>query len=243
MAALARDEEAWWTGELARIAPQLLLPGRAVRGGGRAASNGLVSSLSIDVTRLAALAPALQRRILRHCAEQLGAAPDFPSTEALRTLALTGHAGQKRELEGLLAERTPRELRLEMAGEDRSEAAAEYSVAIPGEAIAPVFGLRFRIEVSAPDCPAAGKTATIRNWKPGDRVLLRYSSGPRKAKEVLERLRVTGSSRALWPVLELDGRIVWMRGVELEPITGICIVATSLESADGAPLTGSSAND
>jgi tRNA(Ile)-lysidine synthase len=78
---------------------------------------------------------------------------------------------------------------------------------------------------------APGK-ATLRNWKPGDRVLLRYSSGPRKAKEVLERLRATGSRRVLWPVLELDGRIVWMRGVELEPTAGIRIVATDLD--DGA---------
>ncbi len=64
---------------------------------------------------------------------------------------------------------------------------------------------------------------TLRNWRPGDRVTLRYSSGPRKVKEVLERLRVTGTSRSLWPVLELDGRIVWMQGVELEPEPGIAI--------------------
>ena len=58
---------------------------------------------------------------------------------------------------------------------------------------------------------------------------LRHSSGPRKVKEVLERLRVTGSSRALWPVLELDGRILWMKGVELEPEPGIDIAVTGLE--------------
>jgi tRNA(Ile)-lysidine synthase len=70
--------------------------------------------------------------------------------------------------------------------------------------------------------------ATLRNWKPGDRVRLRYSGGPRKVKEVLERLRVTGSSRAVWPVLEAGGRIVWMKGVELEPEKGIVVVATEL---------------
>jgi tRNA(Ile)-lysidine synthase len=53
----------------------------------------------------------------------------------------------------------------------------------------------------------------------------------RKVKEVLERMRVTGSRRALWPVLEVDGRIVWMKGVELEPEPGIGVVATSLEDA------------
>ncbi|MGB6690328.1 MAG: tRNA lysidine(34) synthetase TilS, partial [Terracidiphilus sp.] len=58
MAALARDEDAWWRAELTKIAPQLVLPGRPVRGGGRAAGDGL----AIDMTRFAALLPALQRR-------------------------------------------------------------------------------------------------------------------------------------------------------------------------------------
>ena len=67
------------------------------------------------------------------------------------------------------------------------------------------------------------RTVLLRNWKPGDRVTLRHSSGPRKVKEVLERLRVTGTERILWPVLEAEGRIVWMRGVELEREPGIVI--------------------
>jgi tRNA(Ile)-lysidine synthase len=232
MAQLARDEEAWWTGEVAKVAPQLLLQGRPVRGGGREAGEGL----ALDVIRLAALAPALQRRLLRFAAEELGADLDFPATEALRTLALVGRAGQRLELvQGLRAERTPRELRLAIlpvaaAGTD---AAAEYSVAIPGEVIA--FGMRLRIEALDPARATEGQTATLRNWKPGDRVRLRYSSGPRKVKEVLERLKVTGSSRALWPVLELEGRIVWMRGVELEPAPGIRVVAASLENEGAAP--------
>ena len=64
MATLARDEEAWWQAEIARLAPQLLLPGRPVRGGGRAAGHDSAAFLSIEVVRLAALAPALQRRLL-----------------------------------------------------------------------------------------------------------------------------------------------------------------------------------
>jgi hypothetical protein len=46
---------------------------------------------------------------------------------------------------------------------------------------------------------------------------------------VLQRLHVTGSNRAIWPVLELGGRIVWMKGVELEPELGIAVVTTPLE--------------
>ena len=237
MAELARDEEAWWAAEMARLAPQLLLPGRPVRGGGRAAGE----VIALDVTRLAALAPAVQRRLLRHAAVVLGARPDFAATEALRNLALTGRSGQKCELaQGLSAERTQRELRL--AGARQAETFAErpdrqpgqgagpvpeFILEIPGEVEAPAFALRLRAEVLAP-LAAAGRQATLRNWKPGDRVRLRYSSGPKKVKEVLERMKVTGADRRVWPVLEMAGRIVWMQGVEVEPEPGIRWMATGL---------------
>jgi len=234
MAALARDEEAWWQGEMARLAPQFLLQGRAVRGGGRAAGEGL----ALDVIRLATLASAVQRRLLRYAAEQLGAAPDLGSTEGLRTLALTGRAGQRLELaQGLRAERTPRELRLTVgaaAGIVEGDAVEGYGGTIPGVIVAPAFGLRLSIKLVDAEGigAAAGLDAQLRNWRPGDRVRLRHSGGLRKVKEVLERLKVTGSRRAVWPVLEMDGRIVWMKGVELEPEPGIVVAAAILE--DGA---------
>ena len=250
MAVLARDEETWWQAELARIAPQLLLPGQPVRGGGRAAGDGL----AIDVTRFATLDPAVQRRLLRHAAEKLGFAPDSAATEALRTLALTGRAGQKLELErGLRAERTPREIRLTAgAAAALISPVSEYSSGIPGEILAPAFGLRLRIAISGGAWPSnqeeqvqeeqvSQRTVRLRNWKFGDRVRLRHTSGERKVKEVLERLRVTGSSRALWPVLELDGRIVWMKGVEVEPEPGITVIETPLDAGGekAAPCNGS----
>lgn len=225
MAELARDEEAWWQIEVDRLAAQLILPGRPVRGGGRAASQGL----ALDVTRFVALAPALQRRLLRHAAAQLGAAPDFPATESLRRLALQGRAGQKLELaQGFRAERTHRELRLDLGSVAlaQAETPQEYTSAIPGVMDAPAFGLRLQLTWTAAAAPPA--TATLRTWKPGDRVRLRYSSSPRKVKEVLERMKVTGSDRVFWPVLDLGGRIVWMRGVELEPEPGLELSATPL---------------
>ena len=224
MAVLAQDEEAWWDAELARVAPQVLLSGRPVRGGGRASGEGL----ALDTVRLAALAPALQRRLLRYAAEKMGAALDFQATEALRALALEGRTGQKRELaQGLRAERTPRELRLtvEAVSAGAVEAILEYGSVIPGEIVAPGFGIYLRLEISG---AVDGPVAALRNWRAGDRVRLRYSSGPRKVKEVLERLRVTGSSRAVWPVLEVAGKIIWMKGVELEPEFGISVTVCEL---------------
>lgn len=236
MAELARDEEAFWEAELARLAPQILVHGRPVRGGGRAASEGI----AVDVRKLAAQPLALQRRLLRHAAAQLGAAPDFTATEALRNLALAGSAGQKCELTGgLRAERTHRELRLNTGPLTKSiEAPPDYEVSIPGEVEAPAFGIRIKIELSSAAKPSLqGKgtspRATLRTWKAGDRVQLRYSSGPRKVKEILERMKVTGDARPSWPVLEHDGRIVWMRGVELETELGFQISEISLESDSG----------
>jgi tRNA(Ile)-lysidine synthase len=252
MAELAHDEEAWWQAELARLAPQLILPGRPARGGGRAAGEGL----AFEVSRLAALAPAVQRRLVRHAAEQFGTAIDFGATEAVRSLALGGRAGQRLALpQGLRAERTARELRLSVAlepaakGTGTSGQEPRYSVAIPGTIDAPEFGVRLRIEFSSMRAVENGgvdggglpQAATLRNWKPGDRVRLRYSGGLRKVKEVLERLHVTGTERTLWPVLEAGGRVVWMKGVELEPEPGLAItgVDAAPEASQAAPLNRS----
>lgn len=230
MAELARDEESWWRTELDRLAPQLILPGRPVRGGGRAAT----SRLAVEVARLVELPSAMQRRLLRYAAERLGAAPDFTATEALRSLALHGRAGQKCELaQGLRAERTHREIQMEVGpaavGVTGEASPRIYSISIPGEIDAEDFGLRVRI--SAPDGSLG--PALLRTWRPGDRVRLRHSGSPRKVKEVLERLHVSGAERAGWPVLEVEGRIVWMQGVELERDAGLEVSVTP--SAQTAP--------
>ncbi len=45
---------------------------------------------------------------------------------------------------------------------------------------------------------------------------LRHSRGPKKVAEVLDRLHVVGAARKNWPVVESEGKIVWMRGVEVD---------------------------
>jgi tRNA(Ile)-lysidine synthase len=231
MAELAREEEAWWDAEIARLAAQVILRGRPVRGGGRATTTA--DGIALDLARLNAEPIPLQRRLLRYAASLLEAAPDFVATEALRSLAQTGKAGQKLELaRGLRAERTHREIRMtrgpKTASADGGSEAEQYECVIPGELDAPAFACRIRIESGAPASPDSGQNgdppkAVIRPWKPGDRVRLRYSSGPRKVKEVLERMKVTGTDRGRWPVLEVAGRIVWMRGVEVEPDPALMI--------------------
>jgi tRNA(Ile)-lysidine synthase len=214
---LARGEEAWWRGEISRLTPQMLLAGRPVRGGGRASGE---AGVALDVVRLGGQPAAVQRRLLRYAAGQLGVSLDFTAVESLRRLAVEGRAGQRLALSGpLTAERTPRELRLVPGTAKKRSIAdqAQVKLPVPGEAEA--FGWRFRAEAGQPT-GKPGDLATIRVWRAGDRVTLRYSSGPRKVKEVLERLKVSGAERLVWPVIEWQGKIVWMQGAELEPGAG-----------------------
>jgi tRNA(Ile)-lysidine synthase len=125
LAELAREEESRWQTELARILPQLLLPGKPVRGGGRAVSTTPGhSAVSLELDRLRALDPALRRRVLRAAARQLGAHLSFDETSRLLALcgfptSLAGNptvaarTGASLHLSHRLrAERSPRELRL-----------------------------------------------------------------------------------------------------------------------------------
>jgi len=238
MAELARDEESWWQSEIQRLASSVILRGRPVRGGGRASTTA--DGIALDIARLIAEPPAVQRRVLRYAASLLESSPDFAATESLRALAVSGRAGQKLELaHDLHAERTHRELRLTRGpfagGKNLESETLRYECVVPGVLDAPGFGCSIRLDFHPASSYSAetSPTAVLRPWKPGDRVRLRYSSGPRKVKEVLERMKVSGQDRSTWPVLEVGGCILWMRGVELEPNPNITVIAEPLRVKGG----------
>jgi tRNA(Ile)-lysidine synthase len=126
LAELAREDEARWQAELGRILPQVLLPGKPARGGGRAVSTavGEPGSVALEIERLRGFDPALRRRVVRAAARRLGARLSFDETA--RLLALAGllpdagdgkappaRAGAGVQLAaGLRAQRSARELRL-----------------------------------------------------------------------------------------------------------------------------------
>jgi hypothetical protein len=51
-------------------------------------------------------------------------------------------------------------------------------------------------------------------------------------------MKVTGTERTTWPVLEFRSRIVWMRGVVLQPEPGIHIEASPI-ATEGPPSKAS----
>jgi tRNA(Ile)-lysidine synthase len=112
LATLARDEDTYWQAELTRILPSLILPGKPVRGGGRATSTHPdEASLAFEIERLPQ-SPAVRRRLFRAAARQLGAILNFDQTEKLMSMLGPGGARRQQLTAELHAERSPRELRL-----------------------------------------------------------------------------------------------------------------------------------
>jgi tRNA(Ile)-lysidine synthase len=241
LASISADEEAYWQHELQRLLPPLLLPGRPSRGGGRSAStHPEEETVAMEQARLRELHPAVARRVLRAAARRLGVRLSFEHTERLLAMVQVAPAehpgpvprGGKFELPGgITVERSLREVRLTRnAGAASSAVAPAYVFLIPGEVRAPEYGVFLhgeRLGAPTAHAPASLETdptmvdhvtlrATLRPWRAGDRVTLRHSRGPKKVAEVLDRLHVVGAERIGWPVVESNGSIVWMRGVEVD---------------------------
>jgi tRNA(Ile)-lysidine synthase len=174
----------------------------------------------MELERLRALAPGVRRRVLRAASKQLGAGLNFEQTQRLMAMCeVAGAKGQQLSAE-LQAEKTARELRLirESVGEEKHVVLEPIVVAIPGEVTG--FGVTLRLVSGETGLPAA----ILRAPKAGDRVRLRYSRGAKPLKEIFERMNIETEARKSWPVLEWEGRIVWMKDVALEPEAGFPFV-------------------
>jgi tRNA(Ile)-lysidine synthase len=234
LAAVARDEEAWWSRELARVLPGVLLPGKAVRGGGRANSTRPgEAGVAIELERLRAMHPALARRVLRAAAEQVGTVLNFEQTEALLELAKTGeHTGKRGKVElgaGVVGERTTRELRLARTPVADDGALPELLVPVPGVLEAKEYGYRVITDGGLP----TGETLVLRTPRTGDQVRLPHSRGVKTVKDVLERRGLSAEERRGCPVLAVGSGIVWMRGVDVEWTPGLQIAVEPLRESAG----------
>jgi len=130
LATIARDEEAHWEAEVGRILPQVMLPGKPVRGGGRAVSTAVgEAGVAVELERLKAMDAATRRRVVRGMARGIGSRLSFEETAKVLALAgfggyagILGRIGSRLELrDGLRAERSARELRLwrQAVGDDK----------------------------------------------------------------------------------------------------------------------------
>ena len=218
LAEVARAEENYWEGELSRLMPELAqVPDSGACG------------LAVNIPRLLALHPAVQRRVLRNCAQVLGINLDFEHLTQLLAAAQCERAETPVcELPcGWIAVRQQQELCFELRHDSdrRTPLAYEYHLPIPGEAEIREIGrvVRAFLRTVKPgasgynpeqslDPGALGAELVVRNWRPGDRLWVAHSKQPKKMKELFEQRHVPAAERKTWPVAASGGKLAWARG-------------------------------
>jgi tRNA(Ile)-lysidine synthase len=209
-AEIARDEQEFWAATVAQALTGLASPGRG-----------------FDSERFQSLPIALQRRVLIAAAKL---PLDFDHIERSREFILTNQSGEREIARGLrlrltkdsaghpsfeFTEEPPREINY----------SSSYSVtlSLPGEVELPaphdsrlVAKLVATEDVPrhghALDASLAGRTVTIRNWRPGDRYQP-VGRGEGKVKDFFQQLHIPSADRETWPVAELNGEIIWVLGL------------------------------
>jgi tRNA(Ile)-lysidine synthase len=176
---------------------------------------------------------ALQRRILRAAAEQVGCNLGFEDVQKILDLLANRNAhgakGRTIEIEnGWRARLLFRELRLERAQVEHQPAGFEYRIGVPGKVYVPELDTTIRVRITnANDNGAviaynrahlvhisAVPELIIRNWRPGDRYRGATNSSEKRLKELLYPLHLAPEIRQLWPVVTFQDQILWVRGIE-----------------------------
>lgn len=209
LATLARAEQQYWDQLVARSAAAIV---------SSVAGPGGLPAWHIDIPVLLRQPQALQRRVLHHA---ISLELEFDDVEAVLDLA-AGPLGRRRDLhDGHVAVCQKDRILIH-----RIAAPGDYSLPlpVPGETVVPALHILLRAnftEVTGAD-PRYNRarflgveglgSLLVRNWRAGDRFWQANTSGPEKVKRLLQERRVTGDQRALWPVVESGGEIVWMYG-------------------------------
>lgn len=192
---------------------------------------------------LAALAPAVGRRVIRDAIE-LAAPLNAPwltsqHIEAVWRAALSDRSRQV-DLPGVRVEAGAEALRVSVATVGARSASAvssfEHTLDVPGSVTILEAGWMISVarrDQSAPEgveanrgargmlriaVPAAlvGRSLTVRNRRPGDRIKPIGAPGRRKVQDLLVDLKVPRAERDLVPVIvDENGRLVWVVGVAM----------------------------
>ena len=222
-AEIARADDEW----LARAANEL----------GASLVQRTKGGVEVDATGLAALHPALGRRVARDALVRVsGRAVGFDHIERLRRLA--AGAPTRVDFPGCRAERLEGVIRLTARAGRGAVVRVEpfaYRLEVPGEVSVPEAGVTISAEpVGGLGGPLAsswpqpvGKPATervvtvaasgplaVRNWQPGDRFRPLGLKGHRKKlQDLFVDRKVSRAERARIPlVLDAEDRIVWVVG-------------------------------
>ena len=238
-AEIARAEEEYWTGEIARVLPQVW-----------------ATAGTMNLAVLSSLPLALRRRVIRAAAESLGLRLEFQQVEEILELSDSKGSRSAALPGGWAVSRRGNELQFKLfdTAAKVKPTDYEYSVSVPGQIQVPETGTRFEV-LLIPAHPEPGYNpdhlfdpellATelrVRNWRPGDRFWPAHTKCPKKIKELLQERHVTGAERQFWPVVESGSEVVWLRGfpgpTQLRPRDGAkeAVVIRELPLHDGSAI-------
>jgi tRNA(Ile)-lysidine synthase len=207
VAEIARADEKYWQNEVARVLPQAWNAG------------------ALQLTVLAELPLALRRRVVRAAAESLGLQLEFGHVEDVLQCAGNAEPGKSGTLPGgWVVSRNATELRFDCASSSKANLDYEYCLRVPGRIKVAETGTWFEAALVSVrvcggynpdhllDSTLLGKELRVRNWRAGDRYWPAHTKSPKKIKELLQELHITGSERKLWPVVVQGADVVWVRG-------------------------------
>ena len=215
---IARADEAWLSRRANEAAADLVSQER-----------GLVA---LDAAGLAALPPALARRVARGALARIEPRRREIGFDAIERVRRTAAGGPARtDLPDCRVERAAGRVRL-VPRRGRTGPAPRpgfaYRLAIPGEVSVPEAGVRVRAEVveaaAGARAAAGGRTAVValpaaaplvvRSWRFGDRYRpLGLGGRSRKLQDLFVDRKVPRDERTRIPlVLDADGRVVWVVG-------------------------------
>ncbi|HYM10676.1 MAG TPA: tRNA lysidine(34) synthetase TilS [Bryobacterales bacterium] len=213
----ARDEEAYWRVEVEQLA------GRYFRRQGRV--------VYFEAPKVADLAPAVQRRLLRHAVELVRGdlrGIDFGHIEQIRALATMGEGHGRAQIPGVDGFRSFNQMRLAPIGTGAGLEGRNFSLCltIPGSYDVAETQSRFLFHLSQRegghqeynerlaglDWERTPRPLWLRNWRPGDRYQPVGWGGPEKLKTLFQERKVPLWERRHWPVVASEHAVVWARG-------------------------------
>jgi len=205
VAEIARAEEEYWQQQVALVLPQAWNEG------------------ALQLSVLYDFPLALQRRVVRAACESLGLKLEFQHVDDILHVAGDAELGKSGMLPGRwTVSRTATELRFARADSDKASPDYEYSLRVPGRIKVPETGTWFEAALVSPhggynldhllDSAMLGKELRVRNWRAGDRFWPTHTKSPKKIKQLLQELHITGLERKLWPVVVRGADVVWVRG-------------------------------
>jgi tRNA(Ile)-lysidine synthase len=202
VAEIARAEEEYWQQQVALVLPQAW--------NGSALQRSLLNDFPL----------ALQRRVARAAGESLRLQLEFAHVEDILQAERDGKSVMLPR--GWTVSRSATELRFDCASNHKPSSDYEYCLRVPGRIKVPETGTWFEAALVSPregynpdhllDSAMLGKELRVRNWRAGDRFWPAHTKSPKKIKELLQELHITGSERKLWPVVVRGADVVWVRG-------------------------------